>query len=882
MSLVAPGARDVDLLRAMIDHVDQQDPGAFNNLGVLYHSKGLHPEAVDAFLRALTLDPRMRTAARNLEIAATHAGACDARLASLSARIDADADDIGAHREHAQLLRLIGRHVEARRELDALIAADPDDADALFERGLIEQRAGDLRRAQRWYERAVNAASGDPIPRLHLAEVLYQRGQNEQALDALDQLLTQFPSVADAHLLHGFVLGDMGRHELARESARRAASLNPALQTLQPDLSLDTDALDGPLPAANVHPATPGSAESALARYGLGLAFRQRGYFAEARREFVRSLAMGEDAELAQHAIAELDLVDGQHQAALNAYDALLLDHPEHARYWNERGVALHQGGDVSAAAESYRRALRTDPRFALAYNNLGVALSDLGEASAAREALSRAAALDPTAARVRLNLARWNVRHRDPLAALSLLRELVAFHPSDADAWHDLGLVFQLLHRPDDAREALARAIEARPDHAEARYTLALVLASLGDDDGALRETQRALGLAPVRIEPRLLVVIDLQRECPDAVGLLDLLAVTADAPLNGVALEAADVEALFPEQRAAPEQRADDLLEQAAHLCELADQFASRTLHGEARDRYMAAKALLDRLGAGDGSAATIDTTLARRIAVGEARSRCLQGDGSAALASLRALAAAMPGDAEVLALLAHSAAMAALRGTVATEVAPTLLRRLLRMELRSAALLHFCGDTATAVGHSTLALAFYRCALALDPSRPSPRIAIARVLRHSGDLQAARLELAAALAASPRLRDAVLELARVNLAARRAEESLPSVTGHLRCVPTDLDALLVLVQLLMAVDRDADARVALARLHCYDPAHIGAWWFDGVLLARQSRMREALAQWRRVAAEGESEYAARAANAIVRLDRRNNVLAPARMAS
>src|SRR5690606_32935351 len=115
------------------------------------------------------------------------------------ARIDADPDDRAALRDRAHLTRLIGRIEEATRQFDALIAEDPDDGEALFERGLIEQRAGDLRRAQRWFERAVNAGAASDA-RLHLAEVLYQRGQNEQALALLDQLLVEVPAHAEAHL----------------------------------------------------------------------------------------------------------------------------------------------------------------------------------------------------------------------------------------------------------------------------------------------------------------------------------------------------------------------------------------------------------------------------------------------------------------------------------------------------------------------------------------------------------------------------------------------------------------------------------------------------------------------------------------------------------
>ena len=871
-TVVAPGLRDVELLRAMAHRIDQQDPGAFNNLGVLYYSKGLYAESVEAFLHALKLDPRMRTAARNLEIAALQTGACDARLADLTARLAADADDTTAQRERARLLRLIGRQTEAVQQLDTLIANDPEDGLALFERGLIEQRAGDLRRAQRWFERAVNAANGDPITRLHLAEVLYQRGHNEQALATLELLLTECPSIAEAHLLHGFVLGDMGHHDAALVAAQRAAQLNPALQTLQADLSLDAS-------AGYVTPSNGSAADDSLARYGLGMAFRQRGYFDEARREFERALAMGENASLARHAIAELDLVGGHFAAARAGFEQLLAEQSDSARFWNEHGVALHQSGDLDGAADSYRRALRLDPRYALAYNNLGVALSDLGEASPAREALKRAVDLEPTMARAQLNLARWFVRHRDPLAALTLLRELIAFQPTNADCWYALGTVLLALHRPEDARAAFSSAIDHRPDHAEARYSLAEMLGALGDEDGALRETQQALGLSPMRVDARLTVGIDLQHECPEAAGALDLLAIRAEDPLAGVSLGESDVAAMLAASAssqqsvagtthsshqarshlvpsvASPVQSAETL----TSWCEEADAFAARGALGEALDRYARCVTALER-------SALPEPDLRRRVVIGVARAQCLLGDGHLAVTSLRVLSKEFPNDTEVVALFAASAAAAAVRGEVRLEVAPILMRRLLRMEAPSAALLHFVGDAAVSIADESLALALYRRALTADPSRPSPRVAIARLLRLRGDFQSARLELFAALAVVPRLRDATLELVRIGLATRSFRSVLAPLTRHCATTPTDIEALVLLVELLVCLERDADARVTIDRVLRHDADNPAALWFDGILLVRQSRVRDAASRWRRIA--GRSVYQDRAREALARL--------------
>jgi tetratricopeptide (TPR) repeat protein len=867
-----PAGSPTGLLRALAERIDPQDPGAFNNLGVLYHTRGLHAEAVDAFLRALALDPRLRAAARNLEIAARQPGACDARLAAVEACIADNPHDRAARRERARLVRLLGRTHEAVHQLDALIAEDPDDADALFERGLIEQRAGDLRRAQRWFERAVNAGAVGHA-RLHLAEVLYQRGQNEQALAGLDALVHEFPDQADAHLLRGFVLGDMGHHESASDAARRAAQLNPALEALQGDLVIEATEAHHDAGAVGVMTV---EADGALARHGLGLAFRQRGYFREARVEFERALAQGEDVRLVQHALAELDLLDGDSASARARYERLL-GMEETARGWNEHGVALHQAGEVSGAAESYRRALRIDPRHALAYNNLGVALADRGETQAAREAFQRAAELDPSLVLARLNLARWYARHDDTVAALALLRELAEFHPREADVWHVLGRVLAQTARLEEARSALVKAIEARPAHAEARYALACVLEHLGDGDGAVRETQRALAAASVHREDRLMVGIALQRECPDAVGPVDLLSKVGGTPLVGVAIGDREVDALLPER---PQDRPalPTVGERARRHCDAADDYGVRVLHGEAVERYRAARDLLETVLDTDADAAkasasseehTVWRALWMRAALGEARSACLLGREAGALPLLRRLMRQGNESADVLVLLAAS--LTAFDASAYRDEARSTLLRVLRRDVNSAALLHYAGDVSVRLRDEPLALGFYRRALAHDPTRPTPRVAIARLLRDRGDLLAARLELVAALAAAPGWPDAVVELARVHRGAGRLPDARTALVEHLMAIPTDLDALALLAEVLQAEGRRADARVAVDRVLRHDAEHPQAMWMDGVLLAEQSRLRDAVDRWGRLSRLNDAEpWSSRARAALARSPR------------
>src|SRR5712691_8751770 len=110
---------------------------------------------------------------------------------------------------------------------------------------------------------------------------------------------------------------------------------------------------------------------SALAHYNLGLAFRQKGYYKEALREYRLAVERGEDRRLTLQAMAEVHLLRRDFPAALELYETLLHEVPDSPKLWNERGVVLHQAGRVVDALASYRQAVEVDPQYALAWNNV-------------------------------------------------------------------------------------------------------------------------------------------------------------------------------------------------------------------------------------------------------------------------------------------------------------------------------------------------------------------------------------------------------------------------------------------------------------------------------------------------------------------------------
>src|SRR5688572_33233396 len=85
--------RDLEILRSLARRINPNDPGAHNNLGVVYYNKGLYEEAILHFERALELDPRMQVAERNLQIAYFHTGFFEKLITQLREWLDSNPTD---------------------------------------------------------------------------------------------------------------------------------------------------------------------------------------------------------------------------------------------------------------------------------------------------------------------------------------------------------------------------------------------------------------------------------------------------------------------------------------------------------------------------------------------------------------------------------------------------------------------------------------------------------------------------------------------------------------------------------------------------------------------------------------------------------------------
>jgi tetratricopeptide (TPR) repeat protein len=854
--------RDLAVLRSFARRIDPSDAGAHNNLGVLYFQKGLIDDAMGAFTRALELDPKMLVAQRNLEIAYHKTGYYDRRVAELTERLRVRSDDRDARWELGRTYASLGQQELAIEEFQALVAKAPDDVAVLIQLGLAEKTRGRLEEASEWFNRALELDAQSSVIHFYIGETCYNRGLSKEALEALTRATELTPDHADAHYLLAFVLGDLGRHEEARAASKRAIQLNPNFARAQTNLSLEkSPAPFADRPEAPVPEVAPGVA---LAHFNLGLAFRQKGYYIEALREYRTALDAGEDRRLVLQAIAEVHLLRRDYPVALELYERLLEETPDSPKLWNERGVVLHQLGRLPEALESYGHAVEHAPGYALALNNLAVAHAVQGRYDEAVDRLREALSSQPFLVIPGINLGLLLFRSAKVQLSLQAFRKVLELDPACAPAWNGLGLILNELGRVADGRNAFARAVEADPGAAEGHYNLSFALSALGDYDGALREVTRAQEIDPYYTPQKFQLLIDLQYESPTIAIVPEISGdVSTELAPQSLKIEQGAVDQLFRglERRAPGTQRsiaAEDpfalareylgkgLLELAAAETSRAvnrgadpmeghalagEIFARRGLHGEALERFRAARA---------GQPERRDARF------GEVRALLALGRGSEAVQDAEVLAQETPGDVDVQMALASSrlaagnpaGALDALR--VARERAP-----------QRADILKLEGDIALSLGNTQGALDAYQAALALDARYVQVHVDLGRTHEVRSDLRAAEASFRSALDILPTHAEGVLALANLYRRTGSPRGAVNLLVDYLTTDPSDVHALLALGRALLEDNRLDAALEVLRRVLAFDDKHSGAMFFAGVVLAQLKQYREAVGMWERVIA-------------------------------
>jgi tetratricopeptide (TPR) repeat protein/GNAT superfamily N-acetyltransferase len=251
----------------------------------------------------------------------------------------------------ARQLRQAGRHADAARCYHALLAREPNHADALHEFGVLHHQCGYSERAIDLIGRAVALRPGTPAYHANLAEAHRAVGQYQEALDCCGAALRLQPNYPEARNNLGLSLHDLGRHAEAAEQFRAALRMRPefalALNNLGTSLAAlgrAEEALEAFRAAVSLDP------NQALARSNLGQLLVDRGRAEEALPHCREAVRLQPDLAAAHNNLGNAYGALGRWAEAHSAYDAALRLAPDLARGQAHRGLACPQQGDLACA----------------------------------------------------------------------------------------------------------------------------------------------------------------------------------------------------------------------------------------------------------------------------------------------------------------------------------------------------------------------------------------------------------------------------------------------------------------------------------------------------------------------------------------------------
>ncbi len=195
----------------------------------------------------------------------------------------------------------------------------------------------------------------------------------------------------------------------------------------------------------------------------------------DARRVSQASEKAAFEAALRDHQNGNLD-------AAIAGYRAIVDRAPEIADPWHLLGVAVYQKGDGALARQLIETAIGLNGAVADYHSNLGMVLLSLRDVAAAEQSLRQAVRLTPTHAKALANLA-GALRGRGLFdEALDLARRAVAAAPDDPETQNNLGNALKDAMQPAEAVASYDRALALKPDFALAHWNRALAMLTLGD----------------------------------------------------------------------------------------------------------------------------------------------------------------------------------------------------------------------------------------------------------------------------------------------------------------------------------------------------------------------------------------------------------------
>lgn len=231
--------------------------------------------------------------------------------------------------------------------------------------------------------------------------------------------------------------------------------------------------------------------------YNLGVGAMERRDMASARRFFEQAADAMQGFALAEHKVAVLDMMAGNHAAAERRLLTLKRRHPDFLDAYISLGELYRTQGSFQSAMVQYRQALAIQPSHKDALRALGITQLDARDSAGAIETFGRLCRREPRNAEYAFLLgAAYDAAGNLDLALQEYVRA-ATLDARMAAAANSVAGVHARRGQHEEAVRWYLRVLEIDPRSAVGHFNLAMSLRALGQSAQAMEYLRRALELA-------------------------------------------------------------------------------------------------------------------------------------------------------------------------------------------------------------------------------------------------------------------------------------------------------------------------------------------------------------------------------------------------
>lgn len=499
--------KERNVLQSFASRVDRNNPGALNNLGVLYFRKGMFEEAISQFKEALKNDPRFDLARENLQYLFAETNLEDPDVKRWKEEVKENPDNDEALLRLGVSYQNMGRFEKASKILGAVVNRNPDNFLARMHLGNVLKNQGLYQQALEHYLYVSKDAEKSAVFHTDLGEVYYNLGRTEEAITELQTAIKLDVEYWRSHFLLSFAYGDNGNFQEALEESRIASNLNPSFQVTEANLTLSDYGKKGDDKGSGLSMEIP-TIESTS--FTLGMAYKERDLFKEAIKEFRKALMEMTDKDRVYIEIGKLLILQEQYDEAINILLKALDSAPEQTDAYRLLGCVYHLKNEYYQAAICYLQAYKLHSADTNAMNNLGVLLYQVGLQEEAERMFKKGLNLRLYHMELNYNLLGCVLLKEEYMMAENLIQRLEAFMGKSAVLYEKRALLNYRLNRLTLALFDIESALSLDPNHSDAVYLKGLIFLREEDFRDAIDTIIQAAAISPQYMGMGFLLAID------------------------------------------------------------------------------------------------------------------------------------------------------------------------------------------------------------------------------------------------------------------------------------------------------------------------------------------------------------------------------------